>query len=150
MNVTSWVSCATICGKPQTPRSKARFTQRRRRPIKSQAPHAARTPWLWQSYQAHHDIAFQRNASLSPALLGCNALSGLCTRCANCGLQPIGPEISISRSCTLTGRCGPTLSRFLPSMLMTFFFVQLVAREYLLDGEIGSLIGEVAVLFEVW
>lgn len=44
-------------------------------------------------YDARH-----RNASPSPPdLLGCNALSGLCTRCANCGLMPIGDEISIDR-----------------------------------------------------
>lgn len=46
-----------------------------------------------------HELVFHRNASLtpSPLRLGCSALSGLCTKCANCGLTPMGDEISISR-----------------------------------------------------
>lgn len=92
-------------------------------------------------FRFHYD-AFQRKASLSPVpLLGCSALSGLCTRCANCGLTPIGGEISIGRSCVLTGSGGAMLFLFLPMMPNTFFFVQAVAREYLLDGETGSLAG---------
>lgn len=89
-----------------------------------------------------HAFAFHLNASLSPVRLGWSALSGLCTRCANCGLTPIGAEISISLSAlALTGRRGPTLC--LPDFLpmkppQSFFFVQSVAREYLLVGEIGS------------
>ena len=50
------------------------------------------------------ELVFQRKASLSPVRLGCKALSGLWTRWANCGLMPIGDEISISRPpFTLTG-----------------------------------------------
>lgn len=60
----------------------------------------------------------------------------------------MGPDISIGRSCTLIGSGGPTLCLPLPSMLKTFFLVQLVAREYLLDGETGSLTGELSVLGE--
>ena len=85
--------------------------------------------------------ALHRYASLSPVRLGCSALSGLCTRCANCGLTPMGGEISIGRSCTLTGSGGAKLSLFLLSMPKTFFFVQAVAREYRLVGDTGSLFG---------
>jgi hypothetical protein len=84
-------------------------------------------------------LVFQRNASLSPVRLGCSALSGLWTKWANCGLTPMGEEISISRPpLTLTGSCGPTLWR--PDFLngQTFFFGQSVVREYLLVGETGA------------
>jgi len=85
---------------------------------------------------------FHRYASLSPVRLGCIALSGLCTRCANCGLTPIGAEISISLSAlTLTGSGGPRLCLpdFLPmNAPQIFFFVQSVVREYLLVGDTGS------------
>lgn len=85
------------------------------------------------------ELVFQRKASLSPVRLGCSALSGLCTRWANCGLTPMGEEISISRPpLGLTGSCGPTLWR--PDFLkgQTFFFGQSVVREYLLVGETGA------------
>ena len=56
------------------------------------------------------ELAFQRKASLWPVRLGCKALSGLWTRWANCGLMPMGDEISISRPLfTLIGSWGPTL-----------------------------------------
>ncbi len=90
----------------------------------------------------HHDAALHRNASLSPVLLGCIALSGLCTRCANCGLTPIGAEISISRPWELTGSLGPTLWRLRPMKEKPCFLVQSVAREYLLDGEFASFTGD--------
>jgi len=90
----------------------------------------------------HHDAALHRNASLSPLLLGCIALSGLCTRCANCGFTPIGAEISISRPWALTGSLGPTLWRLRPMKEKPCFLVQSVAREYLLDGEFASFTGD--------
>lgn len=80
-----------------------------------------------QRHQEAYELVFQRKASLSPVRLGCNALSGLCTRCANCGLTPMGDEISISLPLlTLIGSCGPTLWR--PDILkgQTFFLVQVV------------------------
>lgn len=88
-------------------------------------------------------FAFHLYASLSPVRLGCSALSGLCTRCANCGLTPIGAEISISRSAlTLTGSGGPRLCLpgFLPprKVHQIFFFGQSKVREYLLVGDTGS------------
>jgi hypothetical protein len=97
-------------------------------------PHSAGPPFF--NAQA---LVFQRNASLSPVRLGCRALSGLWTKWANCGLTPMGEEISISRRpLTLTGSCGPTLWR--PDFLkgQTFFFGQSVVREYLLVGETGA------------
>ena len=89
-----------------------------------------------------HDAALHRKASLSPVLLGCIALSGLCTRCANCGFTPIGAEISISRPWALTGSLGPTLWRLRPMKEKPCFLVQSVAREYLLDGEFPSFTGD--------
>jgi hypothetical protein len=97
--------------------------------------HSANTPFF--DIQA---LVFQRNASLSRVRLGCRALSGLWTKWANCGLTPMGEEISISRPpLTLTGSCGPTLWR--PDFLkgQTFFFGQSVVREYLLVGETGAV-----------
>ena len=55
--------------------------------------------------------------------------------------MPIGDEISIGRSCELTGSGGAMLCLLRLRMPKTFFFVQAVAREYLLVGEIGSLAG---------
>jgi len=99
-------------------------------------------------FQQHHEAALHRNASFSPLRLGCIASSGLRTRCANCGLTPIGAEISIDGSCTLIGSGGPTLWRLRPMRPKTFFLVQAVAREYLLVGEMGSLMGELLVEVE--
>jgi len=103
------------------------------------AKHARRVPRIALRY---HDAALHLNASLSPVLLGCIALSGLCTRCANCGFTPIGAEISISRPGALTGSLGPTLWRLRPMKEKPCFLVQSVAREYLLDGEFVSFTGD--------
>lgn len=61
----------------------------------------------------------------------------------------MGAEISTSRSRTLTGSLGPTLSRLRLMKPKTFFFVQSVVREYLLVGVTGSLIGDEVVLGEL-
>lgn len=62
----------------------------------------------------------------------------------------MGAEISISFSRTLIGSFGPTLCLPVPNIPKTFFLVQFVAREYLLVGVTGSLMGELATLEAVW
>lgn len=96
-----------------------------------------------QLCQRLQTLDFHRYVSLSPLLLGCIALSGR-TRCANCGFTPIGAEICISLCLTLTGSFGPTLCLLRPMNEKTFF-EQSVAREYLLEGETASLIGDETV-----
>jgi len=103
-----------------------------------------------------HDAALHLNASPSPLRLGCNALSGLRTKWANCGFTPNGAEICISPPWGFTGKGGAKLLARLWRLNMpprkTFFPVQSVAREYLLEGEMGGLIGEVVgeVVTVVW